>query len=64
MGKMIGGGFPVGALAGRDRGDGRDGPVGPPILFPHSGTFSANPITMTAGHACDASSSTRTRWSA
>ena len=49
MGKMIGGGFPVGALAGHadvmgvfvkgDRG----------LLLPHSGTFSANPITMTAG---------------
>lgn len=50
LGKIIGGGFPVGALAGRDevmsvfaatRG-------GVPKL-PHSGTFSANPITMTAG---------------
>lgn len=49
MGKMIGGGFPVGALAGR-----RDvmevmNPRGNQLLFPHSGTFSANPITMTAG---------------
>ncbi|VAV86849.1 Hypothetical, similar to Glutamate-1-semialdehyde aminotransferase [hydrothermal vent metagenome] len=45
LGKMIGGGFPVGALAGREAimavfTDGR---------LPHSGTFSANPITMTAG---------------
>jgi len=45
LGKMIGGGFPVGALAGRDEVmdvfvDGR---------LPHSGTFSANPVTMTAG---------------
>ncbi len=45
MGKMIGGGFPVGALAGRDEvmqvfSNGR---------LPHSGTFSANPVTMTAG---------------
>jgi len=45
MGKMIGGGFPVGALAGNDDVmqvfvNGR---------LPHSGTFSANPITMTAG---------------
>ncbi len=49
MGKMIGGGFPVGALAGRrevmqvftnsDQG----------VRLPHSGTFSANPVTMTAG---------------
>ncbi len=50
MGKIIGGGLPVGALAGRDEvmtvfssQDGR-----PPRL-PHSGTFSANPLTMAAG---------------
>lgn len=49
MGKMIGGGFPVGALAGSDdvmsvftRGE-------KGLLLPHSGTFSANPVTMTAG---------------
>ncbi len=45
MGKMIGGGFPVGALAGRNEvmqvfTNGK---------LPHSGTFSANPVTMTAG---------------
>ena len=49
MGKMIGGGFPVGALAGR-----RDvmevmNPLRDRVLFPHSGTFSANPVTMVAG---------------
>lgn len=49
MGKMIGGGFPVGALAGRaDVMDVMD-PLAEKVLFPHSGTFSANPITMTAG---------------
>ena len=50
MGKIIGGGFPVGALAGR--GDVMDvmNPLADKVLFPHSGTFSANPITMTAGH--------------
>lgn len=49
MGKMIGGGFPVGALAGRaDVMDVMD-PLSEKVLFPHSGTFSANPITMTAG---------------
>lgn len=49
MGKMIGGGFPVGALAGRaDVMDTMD-PHASKVLFPHSGTFSANPITMTAG---------------
>jgi glutamate-1-semialdehyde 2,1-aminomutase len=49
LGKMIGGGFPVGAVAGR-----RDvmavfasGEKG--LRLPQSGTFSANPITMTAG---------------
>lgn len=50
LGKIIGGGFPVGAIAGS-----RDvmrvmNPLEPPVLFPHSGTFSANPITMTAGY--------------
>jgi glutamate-1-semialdehyde 2,1-aminomutase len=49
MGKMIGGGFPVGALAGRaDVMDVMD-PLADKVLFPHSGTFSANPITMVAG---------------
>ncbi len=52
MGKMIGGGFPVGALAGRkDVMDVMD-PLADKVLFPHSGTFSANPVTMTAGLAC------------
>ena len=51
LGKMIGGGFPVGALAGR-----RDvmdvlNPLVDRVLFPHSGTFSANPVTMVAGRA-------------
>jgi glutamate-1-semialdehyde 2,1-aminomutase len=49
MGKMIGGGFPVGALAGR--ADVMDvfvkGEKG--LRLPHSGTFSANPVTMIAG---------------
>jgi len=49
LGKMIGGGFPVGALAGR--GDVLDmmNPLNGPAPFPHYGTFSANPITLTAG---------------
>ncbi len=50
IGKIIGGGFPVGAMAGR-----RDvmkvlDPTESRLLFPLSGTFSANPVTMTAGH--------------
>ncbi|MDG1997344.1 MAG: aminotransferase class III-fold pyridoxal phosphate-dependent enzyme, partial [Emcibacteraceae bacterium] len=49
MGKMIGGGFPVGALAGRAEVMDTMDPLASKVLFPHSGTFSANPITMTAG---------------
>ncbi|AZO54354.1 aspartate aminotransferase family protein [Mesorhizobium sp. M8A.F.Ca.ET.208.01.1.1] len=49
MGKMIGGGFPVGALAGRADVMDVMNPLNGPAPFPHSGTFSANPITMTAG---------------
>jgi glutamate-1-semialdehyde 2,1-aminomutase len=51
LGKIMGGGFPVGAIAGRkqfmavfDPGHGK------PAL-PHGGTFSANPVTMRAGIA-------------
>ncbi|MFK7959785.1 MAG: aspartate aminotransferase family protein [Phycisphaerales bacterium] len=51
MGKMIGGGFPVGAVAGRaDVMDVMNPRLGA-IRFPHSGTFSANPISTTAGRA-------------
>ncbi len=49
MGKMIGGGFPVGAIAGRAEVMDVMNPLAEKVLFPHSGTFSANPITMTAG---------------
>ncbi len=49
MGKMIGGGFPVGAFAGRADVMKVMDPNENPLLLPHSGTFSANPITMTAG---------------
>jgi glutamate-1-semialdehyde 2,1-aminomutase len=51
MGKMIGGGFPVGALAGRQDVMSVMDPLAAKVLFPHSGTFSANPVTMTAGLA-------------
>lgn len=51
LGKIIGGGFPVGAVAGSAEVmavfDPRDGK---PALS-HSGTFNANPITMVAGEA-------------
>ncbi len=49
LGKMIGGGFPVGALAGRADVMEVLNPAAPKLLFPLSGTFSANPVTMTAG---------------
>ncbi len=49
MGKIIGGGFPVGAIAGRAAVMDVMNPLAERVLFPHSGTFSANPITMTAG---------------
>jgi glutamate-1-semialdehyde 2,1-aminomutase len=49
MGKFIGGGFPVGALAGRAEVMNVMDPLAEFVQFPHSGTFSANPITMTAG---------------
>ncbi len=49
LGKAIGGGFPVGALAGRKDVMDVMNPNNTPLLFPHSGTFSANPVTLTAG---------------
>jgi len=50
MGKVIGGGFPAGALAGSDEVMKVLDPTQAKVLLPHSGTFSANPITMTAGY--------------
>ncbi len=49
MGKMVGGGFPVGAIAGRADVMDVMNPLADKVLFPHSGTFSANPVTMLAG---------------
>lgn len=49
MGKMIGGGFPIGALAGKREIMEVLDPRGKILRHPHSGTFSANPISMTAG---------------
>jgi glutamate-1-semialdehyde 2,1-aminomutase len=50
LGKMIGGGFPVGAVTGRADVMEVMNPLVEPVLFPHSGTFSANPVTMVAGY--------------
>lgn len=49
LGKIIGGGFPVGAITGRSDIMKIMDPREPKVLFPLSGTFSANPMTMTAG---------------
>jgi glutamate-1-semialdehyde 2,1-aminomutase len=51
LGKMIGGGLPVGALAGRADVMEVLNPLAEKVLFPHSGTFSANPLVMSAGLA-------------
>ncbi|HEV2364672.1 MAG TPA: aspartate aminotransferase family protein [Caulobacteraceae bacterium] len=51
FGKIIGGGFPVGALGGRaDIMDVFSAARGRPLVE-HSGTFNANPVTMAAGMA-------------
>ena len=51
LGKIIGGGFPIGAVGGREDVMAVFDPTyGKPAL-PHGGTFSANPISMTAGMA-------------
>jgi glutamate-1-semialdehyde 2,1-aminomutase len=49
LGKMIGGGFPIGAITGRREVMDVLNPKSSRYLFPHSGTFSANPIAMVAG---------------
>ena len=52
LGKIIGGGFPVGAVAGRaDIMAVFDPTRGGPPAAPHGGTFNANPVTMAAGVA-------------
>lgn len=49
LGKIVGGGFPVGILAGKDDVMGVFAKGDKGLRLPHSGTFSANPVTMTAG---------------
>ena len=49
LGKIIGGGFPVGAVAGRAEVMDIMNPHSEQYLLPYSGTFSANPITLAAG---------------
>lgn len=53
LGKIIGGGFPVGATGGRaDIMDVFAAVDGKRAAVPSGGTFSANAVTMVAGHAC------------
>ncbi|MDH4146893.1 MAG: aspartate aminotransferase family protein [Acidimicrobiia bacterium] len=53
LAKIIGGGFPVGAIGGRaDVMDVFAAPAGGRAPLPAGGTFSANPVTMVAGAAC------------
>ncbi len=51
LGKIIGGGFPVGAVGGRKEFMAVFDPRGGKPALPHGGTFSANPVTMRAGLA-------------
>jgi glutamate-1-semialdehyde 2,1-aminomutase len=51
LGKIIGGGFPVGAVAGREAIMAVFDPRASDVALPHAGTFNANPITMVAGLA-------------
>jgi len=51
LGKIIGGGFPVGAIAGRAEVMAVFDPRHGKPALPHGGTFSANPVTMRAGLA-------------
>lgn len=51
LGKIIGGGFPVGAVGGRAEVMAVFDPTGGKPALPHGGTFTANPVTMRAGLA-------------
>ncbi len=51
MGKVIGGGLPVGAVAGREEVMAMFDHSHGKAPLPHGGTFNGNPLTMVAGHA-------------
>jgi glutamate-1-semialdehyde 2,1-aminomutase len=51
LGKIIGGGLPVGAVAGRREVMAAFDPTGGTPKIPHAGTFNGNPVTMRAGLA-------------
>lgn len=50
LGKVVGGGFPVGAIVGREKLM-RELSVATPRFLEHGGTFSGNPVSMAAGAA-------------
>ncbi|HYB20332.1 MAG TPA: aspartate aminotransferase family protein [Thermodesulfobacteriota bacterium] len=51
FGKVIGGGYPVGAIGGSAEVMSVFDPTGGKPKLPHAGTFNANPVTMVAGAA-------------
>lgn len=51
IGKIIGGGYPVGAVGGSADVMAVFDPTREKPLLPHGGTFNANPVTMVAGEA-------------
>jgi glutamate-1-semialdehyde 2,1-aminomutase len=51
LGKIIGGGFPVGAFGGRADVMAVFDPTSTGKRLSHGGTFNANPVTMVAGYA-------------
>ncbi|OTG84203.1 aspartate aminotransferase family protein [Acinetobacter sp. ANC 4558] len=50
LGKIIGGGFPIGAVGGKKSVMAVFDPTQGKPALPHGGTFSANPISMIAGY--------------
>ena len=52
LGKIIGGGLPVGATGGRAEVMAVFDQTRPPLRVEHGGTYNANPLTMAAGLAC------------
>jgi glutamate-1-semialdehyde 2,1-aminomutase len=51
LGKIIGGGFPIGAVGGRTEVMAVFDPTNGKPAVPHGGTFSANPVSLRAGLA-------------
>ena len=49
MGKIIGGGFPIGAVAGHEKVMDMFSATNGRAKVPHGGTFNANPVIWSAG---------------